>query len=482
MTLVHPQPPSTWMTAEKRRFLQSFALVLAVVGLAGRNVQIISEARQAQSSVTEVWNSKAVKATATDTDGCLPHHHHHHHHHPSSAMLSNQTYAWYGNQWIPPPHVPLYSKEDMLEAFSHFDVLWIGDSTVRRAYTTLYALLNSTSSSSNVAVDELNHPSVIDINRYAHKGTIQEDSCQAQLQAAKDNYWKPGLVHMWTTSTSLCRKLPSRTTTTTTSATTATTATTTPSARSFDYARADCYRDVWRFSQLTWDIQRYSLIIVGVGLHELVRAAACAVPLPRQKTGILQLPQPPPTFGGDGSKNYTPAEQRLIEQAWRRQQGRPRGDRTGDMTAPDKLKKYGWGGAQQMADLLYQTHHERGQASGVLWRTSGFSNAAGNDTLQELHDLNRQSVEWITSSSSSSNNDGGKITNDGTRHNSSTGSNGRVTLVDWGAAIWPRSIPPHRIEGDIPAHYGLEARLLFAQMATQQVYRLLNAWKRDTDK
>lgn len=55
-------------------------------------------------------------------------------------------------------------------------------------------------------------------------------------------------------------------------------------------------------------------------------------------------------------------------------------------------------------------------------------------------------------------------------------SNGTVGLVDWGSAIYPRSFPPERIEGDMGPHYGLEARLLMAQMTTQQLFNILGRY------
>ena len=38
-----------------------------------------------------------------------------------------------------------------------------------------------------------------------------------------------------------------------------------------------------------------------------------------------------------------------------------------------------------------------------------------------------------------------------------------VCLVEWGSVIRKRSFGDKKIQGDHPAHYGLEARLLFIQ-------------------
>merc|ERR1740124_2051250 len=41
---------------------------------------------------------------------------------------------------------------------------------------------------------------------------------------------------------------------------------------------------------------------------------------------------------------------------------------------------------------------------------------------------------------------------------------GMVSYVDWGQATVPRLFGKERIAGDIPHHYGLEARTMFVQM------------------
>ena len=45
----------------------------------------------------------------------------------------------------------------------------------------------------------------------------------------------------------------------------------------------------------------------------------------------------------------------------------------------------------------------------------------------------------------------------------------RITYVNWGAAVEPRSHGSQRIQGDIPAHYGLEPRLVLIQMIANQL-------------
>jgi hypothetical protein len=81
--------------------------------------------------------------------------------------------SWIGDSWIPPPGWKSYSASELRNFYRDTSILWIGDSTARRAATTMYGILNTTnsnSSSSHVAVDAIDHWSVIDVN----KGSITE--------------------------------------------------------------------------------------------------------------------------------------------------------------------------------------------------------------------------------------------------------------------------------------------------------------------
>ena len=122
------------------------------------------------------------------------------------------------------------------------------------------------------------------------------------------------------------------------------------------------------------------------------------------------------------------------------------------------LEKHGLEGARDIASALHRAHQNETRPTAVLWRTSGFDTKTSSFTTNTLLHLNQMSVDFIHNYSSTT---------------SSSSEDGTLALVDWGAAILPRSLPPERIEGDIGAHYGLEARLLMAQMTTQQLMNVL---------
>ncbi len=62
-----------------------------------------------------------------------------------------------------------------------------------------------------------------------------------------------------------------------------------------------------------------------------------------------------------------------------------------------------------------------------------------------------------------------------TSHRSETSRATNFTVVDWGTVMSKRSFGEDRIVGDLGSHYGLEARLLFAQ---QLLHHLLATERR----
>eukprot|EP00977_Amphora_coffeiformis_P021913 scaffold10056_cov164-Amphora_coffeaeformis.AAC.10 len=96
--------------------------------------------------------------------------------------------SWIGNQWIPPPGYRTYGPSDFLvyfsstmnrqESSSPSSVLIVGDSTARRTYGTLYALLesaaNTNATSHDVQVSSLDAAKVIDFGK---QGSQHGGSC-----------------------------------------------------------------------------------------------------------------------------------------------------------------------------------------------------------------------------------------------------------------------------------------------------------------
>jgi hypothetical protein len=119
----------------------------------------------------------------------------------------NQYGTWIGNNWIPPAGKKVYSAADMKLFFQKHSVLWIGDSTARRAFNTLYGILSC---------DETHIPNI--------KIDAPELLVEGKHKYNANSCVKPALG-----SVALCRTIPG---------------TAPKDLKFFDYHQAYCYRDV----------------------------------------------------------------------------------------------------------------------------------------------------------------------------------------------------------------------------------------------
>lgn len=367
--------------------------------------------------------------------------------------LANQNYTWSGNQWIiPSSYIPMFLNSGHLrEIWSQVDTLWLGDSTTRRAYATLYHLLNSTSSSS-IDKDELDDPAIIDIHKYAHKqgnrSTVNGDhssSCHHFRQDAKSTYFRGGMHNLWD-SFAVCRTIPA--------------VAAAEEAPRFDYARINCFKELPRVVSLTHELRRYSLIIVGIGIHDALHMPACEIPLPKAQQQIQGLMGG--LKSGDSNGSMSPEKLKRLETTLKRVHAMNGGKVR--MDVEEAFAQKAWDkGIKALTVALEEANNSTFRRTGVLWRTIGFSGASSTDknstSTKIIMNLNQQAQTNVVAAE---------------RMNK-----GYLGLVDWGTAIYPRSFPPYRIQGDIAAHYGVEARLLMAQMATQQVLRFLEFTRSD---
>lgn len=102
-------------------------------------------------------------------------------HNQQTLIASNTTeYTWVGDQWIPPHGIPLYSPTDLLNYFQNRNVLWIGDSTARRTWATAHAMMNATDRN-DIPIRDLDIHAVVDV----HKRNISpERQCVLEDRAA----------------------------------------------------------------------------------------------------------------------------------------------------------------------------------------------------------------------------------------------------------------------------------------------------------
>jgi hypothetical protein len=88
----------------------------------------------------------------------------------------------------------------------------------------------------------------------------------------------------------------------------------------------------------------------------------------------------------------------------------------------------------------------------IIWRTSGTYKDTKEDFILEMNKRAMDKIDEIALE---------------LRRNESITSN--FTYVDWGGAIFPRSIGKERINGNVKAHYGLVPRHVLIQMITNHL-------------
>lgn len=294
---------------------------------------------------------------------------------------SNSTeYTWVGDQWVPPPGVPMYSPTDLLKYFQNRNVLFIGDSTSRRVWATAYAMMNATDRT-NIPIRDLDIHAVVDF----HKRTESPDrQCLLDDRAArKETLKRPKLIF----NQYECRDLPRLEGDNDHSV---------QKKGKFDFTFYTCYSQVGYlvrddddndiFPKLKPD---YDLIIVGLGIWEIIHPENCDA----------------------NEKKFA---------------------------HPDRLRR-----------LLENLQKQSSPDLQIMYRTCAF------DARDEYRYHPRIA-------------DFSGVVKDFFNH---ANPNDNLTLVDWANTVDKRSFGEDRIKGDLPPHYGLQARTLFIQQLMHELMK-----------
>jgi len=309
-------------------------------------------------------------------------------------LSSSNNYTWIGNHWVPPPGVPTFTVLQMRTYFQNRNVLFIGDSTGRRSYNTLFALINAED------VDDIDVASVergIDATKkFPYVICPQEDralyNSTFYQYICRDLNPTNGLDIMNTTIQSTLNS----TMNSTQAVDSAEPGTTSKDDQSpskkgkFDYTRLNCFGEVYDYvtgnSTYAGVLGDYDLVVITLGVWEVMR-------------------------GDCSMKRRDDVHERL------------------NMTlhALEDISN---------ADLQ------------IAFRTPGFhgKRVADQVTFKMIQDSNAFFDSRKKEKQSN------------------------IIQVDWGSVISKRSWNEKRISGDMPVHYGLEARLLFIQ---QLMHRLV---------
>ena len=344
------------------------------------------------------------------------------------------SYAWIGNTWIPPTNVPYYKPRDYINYFSKYNTLFIGDSTLRRSYCTLYALMNATTNAYDISVEELDHTNVIDVNKY-----------KTTEYCTKPNYFDPQTARgkLWTNTTFFCRGVGIGASNHNDNNDNQDNNNTIIGR--FDFASAACYKDLYNFVDVDLMLGQstskdYTLIVIGMGIWESTQGTTCS-------------------WYGNNNNNEN--------------NNNDNGDQpTQTQKPPPKRKKNDGGPLGRLKRTVEWLTMLPSSNRRVVWRTTGFHvDGIGDKFNYPLNDRTKELFRELSHKDQQRQIDNYK------RQQQQSSSNRppmiiqplNWTIVDWGSVISKRSYGNTRIAGDIGAHYGLVGRLLFNQMLLHEL-------------
>jgi hypothetical protein len=213
------------------------------------------------SSTTSSTTSTSTSTTSTISNN------------PALLDSNSSQYTWTGNHFIPPRGIPTFSPIDFLAHFQKRNTLYIGDSTGRRAYATLYGAMNS-SDVSNIPVVDLDSGSVIDFNKkgqrkercgISDRGLFRLNSssfvCRQLFHSSSEDFGSSNDAANATNATIISNDI----------------STTTTRSGKFDYLPEACMKElISLFSNANADLfQDYDLIVINVGIWEGIRRRDC---------------------------------------------------------------------------------------------------------------------------------------------------------------------------------------------------------------
>jgi hypothetical protein len=202
-----------------------------------------------QSTVTNDKKNPACEALSTNFK---------HTKNDDDSIEATTQYQWIGNQWFPPPRIPRYTPQVIQDLLQGESVLFIGDSTARQDYATMFNLMNAASheDDSSITVQNLNQG--INVNK-----RHTTENCTLRTPEFEDML-------------SVCRQVPP--------------SSRPPSISSMDISThggafdlstnpqpCNCFGNIPTFMTIFRDIivQQYSILIFSLGIWESVKVDAC---------------------------------------------------------------------------------------------------------------------------------------------------------------------------------------------------------------
>jgi hypothetical protein len=339
---------------------------------------------------------------------------------------NSSDYSWIGNNFVPPPGVPIFTPSQMKDYFQNRNVLFLGDSTNRRIYGTLKAILDA---------DDPNDVSLEPLERFQRRrlgedaaglSTLAENLTSAKatgkFNAIRDRSSNcgPRAIKSKFVPQFGCDNVIGSTAdefaisfnhSDAANHSNNSTGKTKQRKVFFDMGVAYCYRHIlWLLDKtennggalLNAMKEDYDLIIINNGIWEPLQMAVCKR---NANSGLGNLPAVLDTIRDESS-----------------------------------------------IDLQ------------IVFRTSGFAEDKRKNRWRLSLELVNYAKQYFYNISV------GHVDN-------SVEPKPNITLVDFGSVIFKRSFGEKRIKGDNVAHYGIEARLLHVQQLMHELFKAeLEKW------
>jgi len=413
--------------------LSKVLLVPLFVLLLVRTFTLSGEAKEGSNDLNETKDDTT--STTTDSDSSTINEAINDNTNNPLLKFNSSQYTWAGNHFIPPEGMPTFSPSNFASYFKGRNTLFIGDSTGRRAYATLFGMINSTDQS-DVQVSEIDHRLVIDFNKQGGRQerclipgrTLMNDNNTALLN--KDvmvcrNIFVSDPANSTQSNTPIINNFQNDNTTTANinnltgensviNSSESNNDSSSSNLGKFDFAKLDCLVSLSPFvlnqtkANMTGaeSLKDYDLVIVSIGIHDAINRC-----------------------------------------------GAMRNEAGEKLSNEDKFDLF--------LDGLVNLSSPNLQ---IAFRTPGYHANADNNVMNMLKD---HAINHIAKQQSITEAPGGAqaVTGD----NGATKNTSNFTVVDWGSVISKRSFGERRIQGDLKTHYGLEARQLFAQQLLHEL-------------
>ena len=363
-----------------------------------------------------------------------------------NSVINETDYTWLGlHHYIPPVGIPLYTVEQLQTYYKDKSILWLGDSTGRRAYFTLYELLaavRSTSSSldgtesrdddshqyysskyindtKDILEEQIERQSILDIGR---SGNNVEFNCINGIERRDFNNKTHARGVIWGNPTTIvdkknqqfhynistefyCRKMPNGTGKgMAPRSTSASPRSTERQHNYFDFGFASCINTITKYFQHDMDnmstIRDYDIVVISVGIWEWLRESDC-------------------TDSGQVEKMASRIQ---------------------------RVQKF-------LQTLIQYTSNGAQSSPYMVVRTIGYTHGKEGFQQERINEINTLIKNLIDEHSNK---------------NKQNNVN-KLMYLDWAKVIEKRSFGEKRLKGDIPPHYGFTARTLLIQMLTYKL-------------